>query len=141
MISVMRQVDFIVFTKDFARFRLAEYFHIPPADIQVHPLQKGSNIYMLEHSGASYIIKFSSPVYYRKDAKKPLWDFDIRDNVWANGKNKKLPVEAKENLYYLFIGLENNLPKKFFLVSSNEVPKNHVRILLEGKSKYHKYEI
>lgn len=137
----MRPVDFFVFTKDFARLRLAEYFQVTPTEIKFYPLQNGSNIYKLAYKDNEYYIKFSSPVLPRKDLKKFVWDFDIRQNMWMDNKNRKIPAEHRPNLYYLLVGLERGLPKRVFLINSEEVPTSHVRIMLEGKSIYHKYEI
>lgn len=106
---------------EIARIYLASYFNIKEEELTINFSDR--IIYKQE----SYLIKVSSAVITDPTKKIPSWDFDVR--------------EYRDGDYLLLIGMKDDLPLRAFLIPIIKVPKAHIRISIEGQSKYHEYEI
>lgn len=84
--------------------------------------------YDLEISGTKVDVKYSSPTLSGKAKKQKTWDFCIRD---------KQPVCD----YYCLVGAVNGTFTAVFFVPTKNAPSHHIRISIEGNSKWHKYLI
>lgn len=91
--------------------------------------------------GKRFDVKLSNPIKMSSDTRKKIWDFDLRRDFWKEGKMKKESLENPPCDYYILVGLEDDVPKKVFLLPSSSAPTSHVRISIEGLSKYYKYAI
>lgn len=130
----MNGKDFILFYEKYAAYKLAEYMGINSKDITHLTAQLQNSPYDLEYKGVKYDVKISSPVMVNKANTQAIWDFNLRKGETWRPQN----LEAD---YFILIGMKNAIPNKVFLISSEDSPGTHIRISINGYSKYHKYEI
>src|SRR5258707_7001698 len=122
--------DFIVFYERYALYKLAEYLKVLPIDLKHVTLSDPNHNHDIEdNAGFTYDVKMSSPALMSKERKFKVWDFDLRSG--ANKKPKKILPD-----FYILIGMLRGIPSKTFLIPAGKLPYNHLRISIQGISKY-----
>jgi hypothetical protein len=129
--------EFIFLCDEFALSKLAKYKNVSPNHIEHTSTHDPFSFYDLRHQNTRYQVKIANPITLSKKSDNLVWEFEMR--VAINGK-KKTP-DACFCEYYLLVGVVDGIPKKCFMLPFYGGPKNHVRISINGKSKYLKYEI
>lgn len=132
---------FLHFLHDFILLKLAYYLRIDPSDITVRPMDNLRANFDLVYKGKKYVIKMSNPIFLAKSEHVRFWDFDVRSGYYTNGRNKRIARDQNLCDFYLLIGMENNVPQEMFLLPVDKVPLSHVRISVDGESKYKQYAI
>jgi len=84
----------------------------------------------LKFGNITFDIKYASPTLTSRQKKQGLWDFDLR----KKGQDKYCD-------FYLLIGIQNGIPRQVFLVAFDKAPTRHIRISVQGISKYQEYRI
>lgn len=133
----MNGTDFRIFYEKYAIYRLAEYLCISPKDIRHLSAESIIAPYDLEYKKIKYDVKYSHPSQIEKKDNFKYWDFSLR-------KNKGGKRSGQDGLYcdfFVLIGMKNGIPKKLFLVPADKAPTNHIRISVDGNSKYKEYEL
>lgn len=120
-----------IFLKNFIRYRLAEYLHVPHSSITISGTKES---YDLEINGTKYCIRLSYPGLTNRLKKTQIWDFDLRHSPVIISNDPQCD-------YYILVGMEKNSPKRIFVVPFHDAPTSHVRISIKGVSKYANYEI
>lgn len=120
--------DFRLFYEKYAIDCLARYLKVNAEKIKHLTKENPISSYDLDFFGIRFDVKYANPTLTNKQKKTPLWDFDLRE------KNKNCD-------FYLCIGMKNGIPKSVFLIPSDSSPSRHIRISVDGKTKYKKYEI
>lgn len=133
----MTEKNFIFQAKKFAKKSLANYLKIDQNIIEDSEGQESR----LQVNNEKYDVKVSSPVSIAAAKKGLVWDFDIRDNSWKNGRNIKARNDSPDCDFYLLVGLIKEQPKKTFLLGAKDAPSSHIRISVTGESKYYQYAI
>jgi hypothetical protein len=123
------------------RLKLAEYMDRSPQDIAYLVDEKNSYPTTLKIGNKTYSIKMRNPIVQSKKRNILLWDFDLRTDFWEDGRTRKMNKTFSGFDYYVLLGLIDGNPKKIFVVPENKTPKSHVRISVDGNSKYKEYEI
>jgi hypothetical protein len=131
----MNGTDFRLFYEDYARDKLAEYLNIKKSAIKHLSKINSMHDFDLEYLGIKYDVKTSNPVL-ESDRHYCIWDFSLR----KLHQGKRLGQKGECD-FFLLVGMRNGLPSRIFLVPSKKSPTNHIRISLNGKSKYNQYLI
>lgn len=137
----MPSQDFIFFYQQFAKEKLAKHLDIDSSEIKHLSINDPSSPHDLEYNGQRYIAKIARPGLASKYEKALIWDFDVRGDKWENGRNIKVGRPAGICDFYILIGIKNNIADRVFLIPFDESPASHVRISVEGISKYSRFEI
>ncbi len=115
-------------SEKFAIKVLRDRYHIPSGDIEHITAEDADNPIDLRYRGLTFDVKFSNPQLTSQDKTQKAWDFDIR------GKHDYCD-------YFLLVGMINYRPKSVFLVSAAGAPRHHIRVSIQGHSKWHEYKI
>lgn len=107
---------------------LSDYHRINKKNIRHLTAEKGNSKIDLMLNNKTYDVKYSNPTLTNSSRTTLVWDFDIR------GKKDYCD-------FLLLIGMIKGRPLKVFLVPGLNIPAHHVRISINGESKYHKYLI
>jgi hypothetical protein len=132
---IMNGLDFILFYEDYARHKLAEYWDVKPKNIRHLSKENPMSDFDLLFGRLKIDVKCSSPVIISK-GKKPIWDFSLRKSRLGKRVGQKYESDC-----FVLIGIKNGIPKSIYLIPSAESPTNHIRISLNGNSKYEKYKL
>lgn len=127
--------------QDFIRLKLAEHLHTNPTKVEHISIDSPQQSFDLRLNGNTYSIKFCNPVTISRNRQKLFWDFDLRKNFWRDGKTQKSSKDTDPSDFYILVGMIDNTPKKIHLIPADKTPTAHVRIVVDGKSKYKEYEI
>lgn len=90
--------------------------------------------------GENILIKRSNASMKSTRQQVLVWDFDLRLSEWRGDRSYKKGVATGID-FYVLVGLKDNKPVRAFIMPGAEVTTTHVRIPVEGKSKYYKYVI
>lgn len=113
-----------IYFEEFCLKKLAKHLRISEIEVYHKTKDKGDASYDLENGNIKYDVKYSNLSRVRKDEDYFVWDFDIR-------------YKTEYCDYLLLLGLENNEPKKLFLVPLEDAPSRRIRI---KPSKSYKWE-
>ena len=131
----MNGTDFRLFYEKYAIYKLAEHLGIPANKIRHLTLKNVTSVADAEYEGEKYDIKFAIPTLPNKSKRIAIWDFDLHKRL--NGKM----VGHYGSDYLICVGMLKAIPAKVFIVPTNIAPKRHLRISIQGKSKWHEFEI
>lgn len=111
-------------------FRLAKFTHRDPTLITHHTRLKLHHPYAFSFANDRYAIRVATATKHKRDGVY-IWDFDLRR-----------PTGIKHPFnWFLLVGMLNGIPQKIFMIPVKETPSSHVRISVDGESKYQKYVI
>jgi hypothetical protein len=81
-----------------------------------------------ELNGLSFDVKYANPSMVSSHKTLPLWDFDLK--------------HLKEYCdYMVLIGMKNFAPVRVFLVPNDRRAKRHIRVSIDGSSKWNEYVV
>lgn len=135
----MNGTDFRIFYEQFGIYKLAEHYKLPPSEFVHLSKENPTSNCDVKHKdkGITYDIKISHPVKVSTKKKTYYWDFNLRKVTMGkrHGQNKTYCD------YFLLIGMKNGIPDKIYLIPCSNAPTNHIRISVNGESKYSHYII
>jgi hypothetical protein len=121
--------------------KVANSFRIQTHLIDSSTFRNPKSPYDLVFARKRYQIKMANPSLSSKKKLYKIWDFDVRKNeTYDNRNHKKARIEIDCD-YFILVGMEEDIIQKMFLLPVSESPSSHIRISIEGYSKYQKYEI
>ena len=107
---------------------LSEFLNVNEKEFEHLFLKNKIAPFDIKFNNLKYDVKFANPTL--SDSKKSIksWTFDIRH---------------KQNYcnFLVLIGMDENLPMKLFLIPAINIPKKHLRVSINGKSKWHRFQI
>lgn len=131
----MNGTDFRLFYEKYAIYKLAENLGISADKIQHLTAKNITSIADAEYKGKKYDIKFAIPTLTSKTKRVSVWDFDLHKKI----KGKTVGHYGSD--YLICVGMLKAIPSKIFIIPTNIAPKRHLRISIQGQSKWHKFEI
>lgn len=137
----MTDQDFVFFYQQFAVQKLAKHLSIDSEEIKHLSKDDPGSPHDLEYNGQRYQIKMARPSVISKTKKFLIWDFDVRADVWDKGRSVKVDRPEQTCDFYILIGIKDGGARKTFLLPFEQAPASHVRISIDGESKYNQYEI
>jgi hypothetical protein len=125
----LRKLRISYLAEQFAQQILAEHLGVPAADIKHLTEEFDHAPHDLEYDGIKYDVKYSAPTSAGSRYTTTVWDFTMR------GKPKGCCD------YFVLVGSKLGVFSSVFLVPEADAPGKHLRIPVEGVSKWQQYKI
>jgi hypothetical protein len=125
----LRKLRVSYLAEQFAREIIAQHLGLPASSVTHVTETKDQSPYDLECQGVRYDVKYSAPTKVAEIHAYRVWDFSL---------NNKPKGRCD---FFILVGSINGTFDSVFLVPEAEAPLRHIRVPVNGTSKWNRYKI